>query len=445
MEPMTDTLPHRIASDNETNDRLRRYERYRKYYDGEHDIVRRSRRHKRPRNLIDLMVDTIVAHLGHATVTWGANDKANTLDEHLQATLAANGAELLDETTEIGASVQGDAAYKVTYDDEQQRVRVATVDPAGLFIETAADDLTDIWHIAHSYELERSALPLVLPNLSTFTSNSRKVRVTESWTAGLWQIWLDNQLASSVPNPYGELPYVVFPNVRVPWERWGRSDVARLIDHQDRYNDSGADLDDMMELAHAVILMSGVDNADDLVVRPGAIWELPPNAKAELLDFLRNGAAAQRLEVLEALRSEMQQAARVPDLALGLKEVANVSGAALNIQLGPLLRLVARKRLSRSEALRRRAQLIARLGAKFQGLPSDTGLTPDVYWTEALPSDRSVELANATAELNLGLSRETALKRVGFDDAGAELDKRRQEDASLGTERQQPEPAAASA
>ena len=48
--------------------------------------------------------------------------------------------DLVDLATAIDAAVLGDAAYKVTYDANERRVRVVAVDPQSLYVETAPDN-----------------------------------------------------------------------------------------------------------------------------------------------------------------------------------------------------------------------------------------------------------------------------------------------------------------
>lgn len=431
------TLPEIIKGDMARAARLRAYAENQAYYDGEHRITHSTRLFRRPRNMVDTLVDTIVDHMGSPSVSWGQDERANAADEHLTRVLKLNAHELLDHTTELGTTIKGDGCWKVTFDDVARQIRIVSVDPAALWALAAPDDPTELVQIAHQYEVEPPFLPLLFPN--TLITAEKAVTITESWTTETWDIWANNDLVQSEPNPYaGDIPYVLFPNVRQPGHTWGTGDPARMLDGQDRLNDSGSDFDAMMALAHAIVVLSGVTDKGDVVVRPGAIWELPKDAQAEVLDLLKGNSASQRQAYHQDLRVELQQAARVPDLALGLEQTSDISGTALQVLLGPLLRLVARKRLTRTEAHRRRAHRIARLGTLYEGLPDVQDLQPEVYWTEALPSDRAEELANAKIEAELGVSRETILAKIGYDDAAEELAKRHQEDRTYGPAEQRP-------
>lgn len=418
---MPDTpLPKRINADASYRERQRRYDENRRYYNGDHPISRRLRQSQRaPRNYTALFVDTIVAHMGSARVTFGPDPAADALDDYVARVLARNDGEQLDYDAEVACAVDGDAAIKVTWDAEEQRVRVTLVDPKGIWAATRPDDPREIAIVAQQYTLTAEDFPLVFPNGRVeMWGNRRRALITEAWTNTYWQVWVGEDLMFTEPNPYGLIPYVIYPNWRAPGELWGTGDPERIRPLQDALNNGYADLDWLMELASNVIVLEGVDGGD-LAVRPGAIWELPQDAHAYVLELLQGDVTGQRLAYLRDILHAMHAISRVPETALGSTD-REVSGFALQIELGPLIRLVARKRLSRSAALRRRAQLIAALGAKFDGQPVATTV-PEVIWTDAIPTDRSDELANAQVELALGRDPAAVLRSIGVENPDAEL------------------------
>ena len=181
-----------------------------------------------------------------------------------------------------------------------------------------------------------------------------------------------------------------------------------------------------MELAGSVVVLSGTASEDgNFPVMPGAVWELPEGARAEVLDLVKGNGVSQRLEYLTSVQTSMHELARVPQTAVGVT-AGQLSGLALQIQLGPLARLIARKRLYRSSALRTRALLIAALGHQF-GLCPSTSTLPAVNWRDAIDTDREMELRNAQAEEALGRDAEAVLRSIGVDDPAAELAARRQQ------------------
>ncbi|MCC6266344.1 MAG: phage portal protein [Dehalococcoidia bacterium] len=412
-------LPDRITSDHETNQRARRYRANRDYYAGKHAIKARTSpgTTATPRNLTALFIDTVTDHMGAARASFGEGAENDVFDQYLTATLAAEDSEVLDYDTEIACATDGDAVWKVTYDDQERRPRIARVAPETFWASGPPDNPTAFDHVAHRYKLRVDDFPALFPD-ALIASASRDAWITEEWTRDLWRIWIDKTVASQQPNPYGFIPYVHFANWRYPGEAWGRGDGDRIRDLQDRLNHAEADADDVMTLAGAVAVFEGADPTN-LSWRPGAMWELPEGARAYLLDLLGNGAMTQRLDYVQRVRERLHDVGRVPASVLG-HTARNLSGVALQTELGPLIRLVARKRLTRSAALRRRAQLIVALGAKYDGLP-DTAPLPSVTWTEAVPADRADELRNAQSERTLGRDPEAVLRSIGVEDPAAEL------------------------
>lgn len=402
----------------------------RRYYAGEH-AIRRARRGEgmppTPRNLTALFVDTVTDHMGAASVSFGDGDVAAALEDYYRQALALEDAEILDFDTEIAASVDGDAAWKVTWDDQEQRPRIASVPPESLWFETRPDNPREVTRIAQQYKLSADAFPVLFAD-SLALGTSREAWVTEEWSNDRWRVWLNDDVKLDVPNPYGWMPYCHIPNWKNPGETFGRGDPERIRDLQDRLNYAEADLDDTMALAAAVVAFFGLDEQMQPAIRPGAAWTFTDEStRVEIIDFLKGNHGTQVLEYVKQIRQEAHDIARVPVSALG-NTSRNLSGFALQTELGPLIRLVARKRLTRTAAHRRRAMLIASLGAQFGGQPEmSPAMIPSVSWSEAVPADRADELANAEAEVRIGRDLAQVLRSIGVEDPIAELEARKQQ------------------
>jgi len=146
-----------------------------------------------------------------------AAEGARRTEQALREVYEANALDQLDLDNEIDCSVLGDAAYKVTWDPAERRVRVTAPDVQGLFVWTAGDDASRVWRVASRYVLgheEAEALFGPLPSLR----RDRKAEhtVVEAWTDASLEIWLDGTLFEGRENPYGFIPFVVYPNVREP-------------------------------------------------------------------------------------------------------------------------------------------------------------------------------------------------------------------------------------
>ena len=148
--------------------------------------------------------------------------RARGAEEALRDVYEANALEQLDFDNEIDCSVLGDAAYKVTWDAVEGRVRVSAPDVQGLYAWTLGDDASRVWRVASRYVLEHEEAVALFPSALLGTGSSLpKTRrtehtVVEVWTEAQLELWLDGALLESRANPYGFIPFVIYPNVREP-------------------------------------------------------------------------------------------------------------------------------------------------------------------------------------------------------------------------------------
>ena len=59
----------------------------------------------------------------------------------------------LDLDGELDTAVLGDGAYKVTWDEREQRVVVSAPDVQGLYAWSLGDDVRRVWRVASRYEV----------------------------------------------------------------------------------------------------------------------------------------------------------------------------------------------------------------------------------------------------------------------------------------------------
>ena len=123
-----------------------------------------------------------------------------------------NDLEELDLETELDASVLGDGCYKVTWDPKAERVRVTSPDVQGVHAWWVGDDPSSVWRVASGYRISAEDAES-LYNL-TPEGRDKEVTVLEGWTDSLFQLWVGEQLLEERPNPYGFIPFIIFPNSR---------------------------------------------------------------------------------------------------------------------------------------------------------------------------------------------------------------------------------------
>ncbi len=183
----------------------------------------------------------------------------------------------------------------------------------------------------------------------------------------------------------------------------------------------------ILELSgNPVAVLENVNEAQDIAVQPGAVWELPERARAYLLDLLQGGGVSLHVDYVNLIYRTLHDLAESPRTSFG-DNGRGLSGVALNIELDPLLKKVQRKRLLREAALRRRNELILRLLERYTGV-SYAPYASRVLWDPLLPVDRSRLVTDETRLVGAGIhSRRRAAADLGIEDPEREFERWREE------------------
>lgn len=311
-----------------------------------------------------------------------------------------------DLATAVDAGVLGDGAFKVTWGGAEGRykeaegrrdglpllpsafsvlpsgqVRIAPVDPQTLFVECAPDDVRCVVAVRQVCTLPRAAVAAMYGVAPA--TDAAAVAVVEEWTAATYRVLVGEAVLHAGPNPYGALPYVIFPNTPQPHDFWGVSDLADIMNVNRALNRRLSVLAQILELSgNPVTVLENVTGAQGVNVAPGALWELPENSRAYLLDLLAGGSVEQHLRYIEALYRIMDDLAEMPRTSFGEAGQAR-SGIALMTQLQPVIQKTNRKRLIWSAVIQRRSALALRLLARHDAL--DLGpYAPDDFTIRAV-------------------------------------------------------------
>jgi hypothetical protein len=415
------------------SDRRRRYEENLQFYRGAQWPTTRTpyARQGGARQLVFNYARTFITKAASYTM----NDltfTADPLDKSARAIANAAAAELallqvaeqnaldvLDFNNEIDCSVLGDAAYKVTWDPVEGRVRVTAPDITSIFVWRRPDDATETYRVAQRYTLPADdAL-----HLYGYTSNRRTAEIIEDWTPAEFTTWVNSEAVSVEANPYGFIPYIVYPNISEPQKEWGESDIPAILDSARELNRLLTQLSSIAELSgNPIAVLEGVTESIDIAVQPGAMWELPEGAKAYLLDLLRGGGVTMMLQYAELVRTTLHDLAESPRSAFG-DNPQGLSGVALKVSLDPLVKKINRKRLIRTRALILRNGMILALLARYAGL--DAAVAAHVLrpsWGDVNPNDRTRDIADSVAAVNAGIySRHRAASELGVPEPEEEL------------------------
>jgi hypothetical protein len=354
-----------------------------------------------------------------------------------------NNLQQLDYETEIDTAILGDGCYKVIWDTDEKRIRIAAPDVSGIFAWWLGDDTSRVWRVASKYTLSRDEIQMLYSGViasaakqsqeiatsprtrrrDCWAPRNDRVVVTELWTAQSFDLYLDNDLVESKPNPYGIIPFIIFPNVKQPKKFWGESDIPVLVQPQRELNRALSQLSRILELSgNPIAVLENVASAEDIKVQPGALWTIPEDAKAYLLDLLQGGGVRLHVDYIELLYRSLHDISELPRAAWGGVE-RDLSGSALRIELGSLIQKVIRKRSIRTNVYHRRNAMILKLAEMYMH-EDFGGMSHRVVWGSILPQDVATQAQNEQLLVQAGVhSRRTAMDEMGIQDPDEEFDR----------------------
>ena len=349
-----------------------------------------------------------------------AKASARKAEAAIYKVYADNHLEQLDLETEIDCAVMGDACYKVIWDAAEKRVRVTAPDVQGIYAWCAGDDISRVWRVASRYRLSAEEVELIYG----VKPAGKTAVIVEVWTDRDFELYLDNALLESKPNPYGFIPFIIFPNLREPKKFWGVSDLPQIIESQRELNRAMSQLSRILELSgNPIAVLENVEESEDIAIRPGAVWNIPEDAKAYLLDLLQGGGVNLHINYIDMIYRALHDLSESPRSAFGGME-RDMSGVAMEMDLQPLLQKVRRKRIIRTAVYNRRNEMILKLLEKYQG--EDFGPSLEgrlrVVWGPVLPRDMERKVNSEQVMVQTGIhSRRTAMDEVGVRDPDYEF------------------------
>jgi hypothetical protein len=368
----------------------------------------------------------------------GDEDAANTAERALVALCAELDLGRLDVELCIESSALGDAAVKVTWDAALGRPEVAPVDPATLAVVTAPDNPRRMRSLTQVYALAEADAIALFGLDGVQAPGNRLLTIAETWSDARWRVEIAGQVVRDDANPYGWIPYVVLPNGHRPGrcgERfWGESDLIDLYDACRELNARLSTLSRVLELSGAPIaVLENVDGSEGISVGPGAKWELPEGARAYLLDLLAGGGVGLHVQYIDLLFRTLHDLSETPRTAFG-DSGRDLSGAALEVEVQPLVQKVARKRRGLDAFYRARNARLLDLLERFGGEHFHGLRQTNTVWPSALPSDLDASVRNVATLVARGIhSRRTAVATLGGSDPEAEWRRVLEEERELGS------------
>ncbi|OGO30699.1 MAG: portal protein [Chloroflexi bacterium RBG_16_56_11] len=421
---MNENLPAQLARTD--LERMRRYREMLDFYNGGQWAGRERRSERRlifnyARAFVEKAASYLISGIGFTVEPYNntdeAKERARKAETAIRRVYQENNLEQLDLETEIDGAVLGDAGYKVTWDTVEKRVRVTSPDVQGIYAWWAGDDMSRIWRIASRYRLSAEEVETAYGVKPT----GKAATVTEVWTDSDFELYLDGGRLEAKPNPYGFIPFIVFPNLREPKKFWGTSDLAQIMESQRELNRAMSQLSRILELSgNPIAVLENVEESEDIAVRPGAVWSIPEDAKAYLLDLLQGGGVNLHIQYIDLIYRAMHDLSESPRSAFGGLE-RDMSGVALEIELQPLLQKIRRKRIIRGAVYKRRNEMVLQLLKKYRGEDYGENQTR-VVWGAVLPRDMEKKVDSEQAMVQTGIhSRRTAMDEIGVKDPETEF------------------------
>jgi len=347
------------------------------------------------------------------------NARVRRAEQLLRQVYEDNNLQQLDYETEVDAAVLGDGCYKVIWDTDEKRIRITAPDVSGIYAWWLGDDTSRVWRVASRYTLTRDEAQL----LYSRGIEKKQTTITEVWTTETFDLYLDNDIIESKPNPYGFIPFVIFPNLREPKKFWGTSDIPSLVQPQRELNRALSQLSRILELSgNPIAVLENIASAEDIKVQPGALWTIPEDAKAYLLDLLQGGGVRLHVDYIDLLYRALHDISETPRAAWGGIE-KELSGTALQMELGSLTQKVTRKRTIRTNAYHQRNEIILKLTQKYMNENFEQ-INHRVVWGPILPQDIARQAQNEQLLVQAGVhSRRTAMDEMGIQDPDEEFNK----------------------
>ncbi len=408
-------------------DRLRGYRELLDFYHGRHwEGHARWGETRLTFNYAKVIIDKITSYLMSGVTlavdpvsdSAEARASAQRAEQALNQVYEDNNLAQLDFETEIDCAILGDGCFKVIWDAEAKRVRVTAPDVQGIYAWWLGDDTSRVWRVASRYSLSAEEAEILY---HTNPKKAKTASVVEVWTDRDFELWVDGALVEQKANPYGFIPFVIYPNLREPKKFWGTSDLGQLMLPQRELNRAMSQLAKILELSgNPIAVLENVEESEDIAVRPGAVWNIPEDARAYLLDLLQGGGVNLHINYVNLLYRILHDVSESPRSAFGGTE-RNLSGVALELELQPLLQKVKRKRLIRAAAYNQRNRIILKLLEKYRNQRfGDNHLR--IVWGPVLPQDMERLISNEQILIQNGVhSRRRAMDEVGVKDPEMEF------------------------
>ncbi len=360
-------------------------------------------------NFARIIVDKGVSFLFGQEVIFQLDPTRQTEAETwLDACWRANRKMTLLQKLAVNGAVCGHAFIKIVPNNPYPRLIV--LDPATVSVRWEPDDIDTVtgYRIQYSAIDPKTGRPVVRRQL--IDRDGQVWRITDqvnqgeiAWVTTGESVW-----------PYSWPPIIDCQNLPAPNEYWGIADLE----------------DDVIQLNHAInFVLSNLTRIIRFHAHP-KLWgrrfdqkevqfpagienlTLLPGENPELHLIEMKSDLSSSVELYLRLRECLHELARIPEVATGkLDRTGPLSGVALAILYQPLLEKTETKRRTYGDLLVELNRRLLALG----GFGEENLVT--LQWPPLLPRDPQAEAQTSLLLMQLGVSQETILERLGFNPA----------------------------
>lgn len=421
---------------------------YLDYYEGNHRLLFATEKFRNAfgamfqafaDNLCAPVVDALADRLKLRAFTGPGADQANLLWKASRMRRHA-GEAILD-------ALRRADSFLVVWPNAAGQPRVYVQEPTNCWVLYDEDEpgrikaAAKVWPVAD----EKYRATIYLPDMVYRYETTNSVKNGRPDKVGLFTPYQDEDTPEGeLVNRWGQVPMFHLANNAAPG-RYGRSELADVIPLQDALNKTMADMLVAMEFVSLPQrYATGVEVETDPItgqpdptkapkVTPGAVWTVPDMGAA--MGQFEPGDLRQFLEVAEAFRVEVARVSGVPQHLLSLTGEPP-AGIALRVAEGRLVAKAEDRADSFGATLVDAIALALRMGA---GTPDPAGQSDqqaqlEAVWEPAGTRDELYEVQVAQAKVDVGVSRDQALRELGYtdDQLAAMKDERETDAAELG-------------
>lgn len=381
-------------------------------------------------NNLATIIDTGVDFLwgsGSGEVEFAAmrgDEEDEALTEKLAEVWDANRKKTLLRKTGVSGGIAGHFAWKLI-PREGQLPRIVLLDPLDLVLQSDPQDIDRRIGYAIDTTIYDDSNQAVGRRREQHTLDDGGKSWTVQWLVtdtplnmpGAKVYWKpDPQRPDAEVWPYEFAAIVDAQNMPNPHREWGRSDLSADILHINEQINRVAsnEAKTLRHFAHPQPVATGenpkqIQGFIDASI--GSVMCLPTGTDYRYAQMQADGLTASR-EYRDALTDKQFEVARVPLIAIGkVDNLGAASGVALLIMYRPLIAKTETKRDTYGDALRElNLRILALLG---DGAADDVDVVN--AWPDVLPKNLKEEADTGLLLLDLGVSRQTILERLGIN------------------------------